>query len=102
VATSFTVTTGHVPVSEITGGRDHTVVILMGVATLAETAANLAAGVRGPECPIAVIEDGYGSDQRITRSTLGDIAKVAEQVGIKSPAVIVIGDVVTERNKEEE
>jgi uroporphyrin-III C-methyltransferase/precorrin-2 dehydrogenase/sirohydrochlorin ferrochelatase len=102
VATSFTVTTGHVPVGEISGGRDHTVVILMGVATLAETAANLAAGVRGPECPIAVIEDGYGSDQRITRSTLGDIAKVAEQVGIKSPAVIVIGDVVTERNKEEE
>ena len=31
-----------------------------------------------------------------------NLSEVAEQVGIKSPAVIVIGDVVTERNKEEE
>ncbi len=102
VATSFTVITGHIAVSEITGGRDHTVVILMGVASLAETAANLAAGARGADCPIAIIEDGYGPGQRITRSTLGKIADVAAEVGVKAPAVIVIGDVVNERNKEEE
>lgn len=102
VSTSFTVITGHIAVSEITGGRDHTVVILMGVASLAESAANLAAGARGKDCPIAIIEDGYGQGQRITRSTLGEVAKVAAEIGVKAPAVIVIGDVVNERNKEEE
>ena len=102
VSTSFTVITGHVAVTDISGGRDHTVVILMGVASLAESAANLAAGARGKDCPIAIIEDGYGRGERITRSTLGEVAKVAAEIGVKAPAVIVIGDVVNERNKEEE
>ena len=94
VATGFTVITGHEGVSSVAGGRDHTVVILMGVNKLAESAAALAAGERGGNCPVAIIEDGYGPNQRATFGTLDTIAAVASSRAVKSPAVIVIGDVV--------
>jgi uroporphyrin-III C-methyltransferase / precorrin-2 dehydrogenase / sirohydrochlorin ferrochelatase len=94
VATGFTVITGHDGVASVGGGRDHTVVILMGVSRLAESVAVLAAGERGLECPVAIIEDGYGPNQRVSFGTLGSIASVASEKGVKSPAVIVVGDVV--------
>ncbi len=95
IATSFTVVTGHEAVLNIPGGRDHTVVILMGVSTLAESADALATEGRGSDCPVAIIEDGFGPNQRVTIATLGTIASIAEALGIKAPAVIVIGDVVS-------
>ena len=94
VATGFTVITGHEGVSSVGGGRDHTVVILMGVSKLSESAAALAAGVRGRECPVAIIEDGYGANQRVTIGNLGNIAQLAAEKEVRSPAVIVVGDVV--------
>lgn len=94
VAASFTVITGHEAVASLSGGSDHTVVILMGIGTLAESAANLAASDRGPNCPVAIIEDGYGTRERITFSTLGEIAQVAEKIGVTAPAIIIVGDVV--------
>jgi len=94
VATSFTVVTGHEPVKDITGAGDHTVVILMGIGTLAESAANLAAGERGAHCPVAIIEDGYGVRERITISTLGEVAQVAQDLSIAAPAIIIVGNVV--------
>jgi uroporphyrin-III C-methyltransferase/precorrin-2 dehydrogenase/sirohydrochlorin ferrochelatase len=95
VATSFTVITGHEALDNLPGGADHTLVILMGVSTLAQTAANLAAGARGAQCPIAVIEKAFTPQQRVSISTLSDIARVATERGITSPAVIVVGDVVS-------
>ena len=94
VAQSFTVITGHEALELVAGGRDSTLVILMGVTALAESAANLAAGERGEDCPVAIIEDGYGPNQRVNFGTLGTIAEVAKQKGVKAPAVIVVGDVV--------
>ena len=94
VATGFSVVTGHEGVSSVGGGRDHTVVILMGVSRLAQSASALAAGERGLDCPVAIIEDGYGASQRVTFGTLATIGAVATERGVKSPAVIVVGDVV--------
>ena len=94
VAQSFTVITGHEALEPVAGGRDNTLVILMGVTALAESAANLAAGERGAACPVAIIEDGYGPNQRVSFGTLDTIAEVAKQKGVKAPAVIVVGDVV--------
>ena len=94
IATGFTVVTGHEGAGEIGGGCDHTVVVLMGVSALRQTAATLAAGARGGDCPVAIIEDGYGPNQRITFGTLATIADLAEARAVKSPAVIVAGDVV--------
>ena len=55
----------------------------------------LARGERGGDCPVAIIEDGYGPGQRVTVGTLETIAVQAAHRGIRSPAVIVVGDVVT-------
>lgn len=94
LATAFTVATAHDQIEGLGGGRDHTVVLLMGVGTLAHSAHILARGQRGAECPVAVIEDGFGPRERVTIATLGTVAAVAAERSIRSPAVVVIGDVV--------
>lgn len=98
VAASFTVVSGHDqleprgPLTRSSG--DHTLVLLMGVGTLGNSAHVLAAGARGNDCPVAIVEDGYGEHERVTIGTLGTIAHLAAQRQVRSPAVIVIGDVV--------
>lgn len=94
LATTFTVVTGHDQITELGGGRDHTVVLLMGVGTLAHSALTLARGARGADCPVAIIEDGYGPNQRVTVGTLASIAHQAAVRKVRSPAVVVVGDVV--------
>ncbi|WP_430647058.1 uroporphyrinogen-III C-methyltransferase [Agromyces sp. GXS1127] len=94
LATTFTVVTGHDQIQSLGGGRDHTVVLLMGVGTLANSAITLARGERGAECPVAIVEDGYGPRQRVTIGTLETIAHQAAVRGVRSPAVVVVGDVV--------
>jgi uroporphyrin-III C-methyltransferase len=94
LATTFTVVTGHDQIRSLSGGRDHTVVLLMGVGTLANSAITLARGERGSDCPVAIVEDGYGPNQRVTVGTLDTIAYQAAVRGIRSPAVVVVGDVV--------
>jgi len=94
IAAGFTVVSGHDQITEIPGGSDHTVVLLMGVGTLANSVHTLARGERGGGCPVAIIEDGYGAAQRVTVGTLDTIAAQAARRGIRSPAVVVVGDVV--------
>lgn len=94
VATSFTVATAHDQIAALGGGRDHTVVLLMGVGTLAHSALTLARGDRGVDCPVAIVEDGFGPRQRVTVGTLATIAAQATERGVRSPAVVVVGDVV--------
>lgn len=94
IATGFTVLAAHTDIPAVPGGRDHTVVLLMGVSGLAASAAQLATSERGGDCPVAIIEDGYGPRQRVTFGTLDTIAASAARIGVASPAVIVVGDVV--------
>lgn len=94
VATSFTVATAHDQIAALGGGRDHTVVLLMGVGTLAHSALTLARGERGVDCPVAIVEDGFGARQRVTVGTLATIAAQAAERGVRSHAVVVVGDVV--------
>ncbi|QIG39066.1 uroporphyrinogen-III C-methyltransferase [Microbacterium sp. 4R-513] len=94
LATAFTVVTGHDQIRELGGARDHTVVLLMGVGTLAHAAMTLARGERGADCPVAIVEDGFGPGQRVTVGTLATIAAQAAERGVRSPAVVVVGDVV--------
>ncbi|QJW37502.1 uroporphyrinogen-III C-methyltransferase [Cellulosimicrobium protaetiae] len=91
----FTVLTGHEDVGKVPAASDHTVVLLMGVSRLAETADALVAQGRSPETPVAVVEDGYGPRQRTTVGTLATIADRAREAGVRPPAVTVVGDVVT-------
>ncbi len=71
-----------------------TLVLLMGVSRLDEITEQLVAHGKEPTTPIAVVESGTTRTQRTTAGTLADIALRARAVGVQSPAVIVIGDVV--------
>ena len=98
VSTSFTVVSAHdqiAPGGSLSQSKgDHTVVLLMGVNTLGHSAHVLADGARGADCPVAIIEDGYGENERVTIGTLGTIAHLAATRQVRSPAVVVVGDVV--------
>lgn len=98
VATSFSVISAHDQLDPDgavgRAGGDHTVVLLMGVGTLAHSAHVLAGGPRGADCPVAIVEDGYGPAERVTIGTLGTIAGLAAAAQVRSPAVVVVGDVV--------
>ncbi|MFC7850921.1 uroporphyrinogen-III C-methyltransferase [Arthrobacter sp. NPDC057388] len=94
LAKGFSVVTGHEELSEVPARPDHTVVLLMGVGQLRESASALGkAGLPG-DTPVGIVENGYLPDQRVTIGTLGTIADQAEAAGVANPAVIVIGDVV--------
>ena len=98
VAASFSVVSAHDQIepggSVSTSGSDHTLVLLMGVGTLGHSAHVLAGGARGADCPVAIVEDGYGATERVTIGTLGTIAQLAAARQVRSPAVVVIGEVV--------
>lgn len=98
VAKGFSVITGHEDIRQQVGlipaGSDHTLILLMGVSLLRSSAASLIAGGRAESTPVAVIEDGWMESQRVTAGTLDTIAGLAEERGVKSPAVIVVGNVV--------
>ncbi|HLF25043.1 MAG TPA: uroporphyrinogen-III C-methyltransferase [Anaerolineae bacterium] len=99
VARSFTVITGHTCDSQNPGFSpdDGTLVFLMGVAHLPEIVSQLIAHGRSPETPVAVIQRGTTSAQRVVEGTLADIVERAREV--EPPATIVIGEVVRLRQK---
>jgi uroporphyrin-III C-methyltransferase/precorrin-2 dehydrogenase/sirohydrochlorin ferrochelatase len=103
VAHEFTVVSGHLPpdhpaslvewaaLARLRG----TLVVLMGLKNLAAITAALQAHGRTPGTPTAVIQEGTTGAQRSLRSTLGEVADAVRAAGIRPPAVVVIGDVVT-------
>ena len=82
----------------LTGLRDAscTVVVLMGVTVLADLAAQAVAAGVDPRTPVAVVEDGTLPTQRVTRAALVDVAARAAEVGVRAPAVLVLGAVAAE------
>ena len=78
--------------------RMGTVVLYMGVRTLAESTRKLIEGGMHPDTPAAVIRWGTRPDQLCVTGTLADIVERVEQAGITAPAVTVIGQVVSLRN----
>jgi uroporphyrinogen III methyltransferase / synthase len=74
-----------------------TLVFLMGVGNLSKIAASLMEHGRSPDTPVAVIRAGTVPEQRTVTGSLGNIADIAQREGIKPPAIIVVGDVVSLR-----
>ncbi|MDD2858573.1 MAG: uroporphyrinogen-III C-methyltransferase [Candidatus Nanopelagicales bacterium] len=99
LANGYAVITGH-QLDDLTAlaQLDLTLVVLMGVATLPALASGLVAAGRSSATPAAVIEQASTPQQRVTIGTLGSISALADAVGVRNPAVIVIGDVVSVPN----
>jgi uroporphyrinogen III methyltransferase / synthase len=76
-----------------------TLVVLMGVAHLRETASELMKAGRAPETPAAVIRWGTYEGQQTVTGTLQTIADAAERSGMRAPAVIIVGEVVRLRER---
>jgi siroheme synthase len=51
-------------------------------------------GGLGPETPIALIERGTYDDQRVRVATLGTVRAEIEREPLRSPVLIVVGEVV--------
>jgi uroporphyrin-III C-methyltransferase/precorrin-2 dehydrogenase/sirohydrochlorin ferrochelatase len=103
VAHEFTVVSGHLAPDHAASLVDWpalarmrgTLVILMGLKNLPAIAATLLKHGRAGETPAAVVQEGTMASQRVLRSTLGAVADAAAEGGIRPPAVVVIGEVVT-------
>ena len=76
-----------------------TKVVLMGTENLGDWTKSLIAHGMPKETPIAVIQQGTLGKQKSVSGTLATIAKLVAQKKIVPPALTVIGDVVTLREK---
>jgi uroporphyrinogen III methyltransferase/synthase len=104
-ASAFSVITGHTR-SDL-GALDwphlanttDTRVFLMGLSNIDEITRRLIENGAKPTTPTAVIAQGCSAAQRVITGTLADIADQVRAADLPSPAIIVVGDVVTLRNE---
>jgi uroporphyrin-III C-methyltransferase len=75
-------------------GQGRTLVIYMGVATAQDIADKLMADGVAPDMPVAVLERGTLPDSRAMRTLLADLGDLVTREKVKSPAIIVVGEVV--------
>lgn len=105
VASGFAVITGHEDPSKSETELDWpalaafpgTLVILMGVGSLATTVDRLTANGRSPATPAAAVRWATTSLQEVVEAPLGELAAAVARAGLKPPATIIIGDVVALR-----
>ena len=98
ISHAFTVISGHAPLTdnELEGLTllGSTIVVLMGVGTLPTLSQGLLRHGMPANLPVAIIERGFSATQRTTVSTLAAVLSDAAAAGVRSPAVLVIGEVV--------
>jgi uroporphyrin-III C-methyltransferase len=74
-------------------GKGRTLVIFMGVKTAPQIAEKLMADGLAPEMPLAVIENACRPHMRVLRGPLAALPDLVERERVRSPALIVIGEV---------
>ena len=103
VAQDFHVVSVHVPPGderstvnwELLGGGSGTLVLLMAVERIGAVADELLRHGRSANTPVSVIADGTLPTQRTIVSTLEQVEGVVAREGIRPPAIVVVGDVVS-------
>ena len=79
--------------------QNQTIVIYMGLYSLAKITTNLIAVGMSRNMPIAVVQEGTTQNQKVLVSTLSRVVKKVADEKIKSPAILIIGNVVKLRKK---
>jgi uroporphyrin-III C-methyltransferase/precorrin-2 dehydrogenase/sirohydrochlorin ferrochelatase len=103
VAQEFHVVSVHVPPGderstvnwELLGGSSGTLVLLMAVERVGAVVHELMRYGRSPDTPVSVIADGTLPTQRTINSTLEQVESRVAEEGIRPPAIVVVGDVVS-------
>lgn len=105
-ASSFHVITGHegnhkngvsVLNYETLAKEEGTLIFLMGLKNLPNIVASLIENGKDPATPVGVLQEGTTARQRVATGTLADIVEIVKREGIKTPAITVVGDVVSLR-----
>ena len=102
VAASFAVVTGHTASDDAPPEKfpvADTLVFLMGVRALPKIVARLKERGESDDKPVALVRWGTTNEQQTVVGTLATIGSEVEKAGLKSPALIVVGDVVNLREK---
>jgi uroporphyrin-III C-methyltransferase/precorrin-2 dehydrogenase/sirohydrochlorin ferrochelatase len=102
VAHDLTIVSGHLPPGhpeslvrwEALAGLRGTLVLLMAVENLPVIASTLIEHGRGADTPVAVVQEGTMPGERRVVATLATVADTIAAVGIRPPAIVVVGDVV--------
>ncbi len=76
-----------------------TLVVYMGIKNLPIIVENLVKNGRDPKTPVAVVRWASTPEQRSVVGTLETIADIVREAGVKPPALIIVGEVVTLRSK---
>ena len=76
-----------------------TVAVYMGLRILPDLTAAFIERGADLDMPVAVVEKGTRPGQRAVTGTIGDIAQKVKDAGFTGPAMIIIGTVITLRNK---
>ncbi len=83
---------------ELANGLD-TLVFLMGIKNLTTIKKNLLKEGKKPQTPVCVITSGTLPEQKTVTGPLNRIDAIAKRENIKPPGIIIVGDVVSLREK---
>ena len=76
-----------------------TLVFFMGMKNIQHIVDNLVSNGRSPDTPVALIQWGTRTDQKVVTGTLKDIAPKVKEAKLGPPAIIVVGEVVALRDR---
>jgi len=105
--TSLTIATGHEDPTKGSSSLDFaklanrkaTTIFLMAMGNLAGIVAKLKEhGLEG-DTPVGIVHEGTKPSQEVLTATLDTVVAEVERTGITAPAIVVIGDVVRERER---
>ncbi len=102
-ASSFHVITGHLKSEDnqldwdVLAKTEGTLVFLMGMSELETITSELMKQDKPKDTPVAIVRWATRKEQKTVTGTLETICKIAEEAKMTSPSLIVMGDVVTQR-----
>jgi len=76
-----------------------TVAVYMGLSHIEELMAAFVAHGAAPDLPAAIVDNGTRPNQRVVVGTLADLAGKARAAGLRGPTIVIVGTVVTLREK---
>jgi uroporphyrin-III C-methyltransferase/precorrin-2 dehydrogenase/sirohydrochlorin ferrochelatase len=82
----------HLDLAALAGGKN-TLLVYMGVSTAGLIAGKLLEAGFRPDLPVLAVENATRENERRVLATIADLAAHPERLGLKSPAVLIFGEV---------